>query len=145
LSGAVAQDFVDYWFDHAKNVSGAWYFQLDLQGGKNSAVWNVDHSISSYAHRDKLYILQFFYRSTAKTIPQDAVKLVDEWTATTSKSVPPAELGMYINYPDLSLDRTAAQKLYWGKSMPRLQQLKAELDPKELFYYPISVNPGASA
>jgi len=81
----------------------------------------------------------------AKTIPQDAVKLVDEWTVATSKSIPPAELGMYINYPDLSLDRTAAQKLYWGKSMPRLQQLKAELDPRELFYYPISVNPEASA
>ncbi|KAI0196722.1 hypothetical protein EV127DRAFT_86320 [Xylaria flabelliformis] len=145
LNGAAAQDFVDYWFDHAKNVSGAWYFQLDLQGGKNSAVWNADQNLSSYAHRDKLYILQFFFRSTAKTVPAEALKLVDEWTAATIKSIPKSELGMYINYPDLSLNRTAAHEMYWGKSMPKLQQLKTQLDPEELFYYPIAIRPGTAA
>jgi hypothetical protein len=145
LSGAAAEDFVNFWFDQAKNVTGAWFFQLDLQGGKHSAVWNADHTLSSYAHRDKLYILQFFYRSTAKTIPADAKKLVDEWTLATTKSIPTADWGMYINYPDLSLNRTAAHSMYFGKSMPKLQQLKTQLDPKELFYYPISVKPGTSA
>ncbi|KAI1818066.1 Glucooligosaccharide oxidase [Poronia punctata] len=141
LSGDVAENFVDYWFDYAKNVSGAWYFQLDLQGGKNSAVWNADSALSSYAHRDKLYILQFFYRSTEETIPDAGLKLVDEWTAETSKAIPDEDLAMYINYPDLSLNRTEAHKVYFGKNLPKLQQLKAELDPEELFYYPISINP----
>ncbi|KAI8626371.1 Glucooligosaccharide oxidase [Xylariaceae sp. FL1651] len=141
LSGAAAEDFVNYWFDYAKNISGAWYFQLDLQGGKNSAVWNADPTLSSYAHRDKLYILQFFYLSTSKAVPKEAVKLVDEWTSATTKSLPASDWGMYINYPDLSLNRAAAQKMYWGRSMPKLRQLKAKFDPKELFYYPISVNP----
>ncbi|KAI0532584.1 FAD binding domain-containing protein [Xylaria digitata] len=145
FSGTAAQDFVDYWFDTARNVSGAWYFQLDIQGGKNSGVWNADHAVSSYAHRDKLYILQFFFRSTAKTVSPEAVKLVDEWTSATIKSLPAADLGMYINYPDLSLNRTAAHQMYWGKSMPKLQQLKTQLDPKELFYYPISIQPGTTA
>ncbi|KAI0205330.1 FAD binding domain-containing protein [Astrocystis sublimbata] len=145
LSGASAQEFVDYWFDHAKNVSGAWYFQLDLQGGKTSAVWNADHNLSSYAHRDKLYILQFFFRSTGKTVTEEARKLVDEWTAATIKSIPRSELGMYINYPDLSLDRTEAHEMYWGKSMPKLNQLKTEVDPDELFYYPIGIESGATA
>jgi hypothetical protein len=126
-------------------VSGAWFFQLDLQGGKHSAVWNADHELSSYAHRDKLYILQFFYRSMSKAVPAEAVKLVDEWTVKTIKSLPTSEWGMYINYPDLSLNRTTAQKMYWGKSMPKLQQLKTQLDPKELFYYPISINPETTA
>ncbi|KAI1260444.1 Glucooligosaccharide oxidase [Xylariaceae sp. FL1019] len=145
LSGAAAQDFVDYWFDHAKNVtSGSWYVQLDLQGGKNSAVWNADATSSSYAHRDKLYILQFFYRSTSDTIPQDAITMVDEWTAATISSMDQSAWGMYINYPDLSLNRTQAQQLYLGSSLPRLQQLKAKFDPTELFYYPISVNPSMS-
>ncbi|KAI0145078.1 Glucooligosaccharide oxidase [Xylariaceae sp. FL1272] len=145
LSGAAAQDFVDYWFDHAKNVtSGSWYVQLDLQGGKNSGVWNADATSSSYAHRDKLYILQFFYRSTGKTIPPDAITMVDEWTAATTKSINQSDWGMYINYPDLSLNRTEAQRVYLGSSLPRLQQLKAKYDPTELFYYPISVNPSTS-
>ncbi|KAI1283488.1 FAD binding domain-containing protein [Xylaria sp. FL0933] len=141
LSGAVAQDFVNYWYDQAKNVSGAWFFQLDVQGGKNSAVWNADHAASSYVHRDKLYILQFFYRSTTKEVPAEAVKLVDEWTSATAKSIAASDLGMYINYPDLSLNRTTAQQMYWGKNMPKLQQLKTQVDPQELFYYPISIEP----
>ncbi|KAI0517504.1 FAD binding domain-containing protein [Xylaria bambusicola] len=145
LSGDAAQDFVNYWFDHAKSVSGAWYFQLDLQGGKNSGVWNADHAVSSYAHRDKLYLLQFFYRSTTKAVPPEAMKLVDEWTLSTIKSLAAPDYGMYINYPDLSLNRTAAHDMYWGKSMPKLQQLKAQLDPQEVFYYPISIKPGAAA
>ncbi|KAI0977622.1 FAD binding domain-containing protein [Xylaria arbuscula] len=143
LSGAAAQDFVNYWYDQARNVSGAWFFQLDVQGGNNSAVWNADHALSSYTHRDKLYILQFFYRATTKTVPAEAVKLVDEWTAATTKSIPTSDFGMYINYPDLSLNRTAAQQMYWGNNMPRLQQLKTQVDPQELFYYPISIKPGA--
>lgn len=140
-----AQNFVDYWYDHAKNVSGTWFFQLDLQGGKNSAVWNGNHESSSYAHRDKLYILQFFFRSTAKAVPPEGIKLVDEWTSATAKSIPRSELGMYYNYPDLSLNRTQAHEMYWGKSMPRLQQLKTQFDPEELFYNPISIQSGAAA
>lgn len=136
---------MDYWYDQAKNVTGAWYFQLDLQGGKNSGVWNANKETSSYAHRDKLYILQFFYRSTAKTVPPEASKLVDEWTAKTIKSIPISEVGMYINYPDLSLNRTTAHEMYWGKSMTKLQQLKTQLDPDELFYSPISIQPGFKA
>jgi hypothetical protein len=136
---------VDYWYDQAKNVSGTWYFQLDLQGGKNSGVWNADNQVSSYAHRDKLYILQFFYRSTAKTVPAEAIKLVDEWTSKTIQSIPTSEVGMYINYPDLSLNRTTAHEMYWGQSMPKLQQLKTQLDPDELFYSPISIQPGFRA
>lgn len=107
-------------------------------------MWKADHGLSSYAHRDKLYILQFFYRSTTKTVPADATKLVDEWTSTTVKSLGVSDFGMYINYPDLSLNRTAAHDMYWGASMPKLQQLKTQLDPQELFYYPISIKPKAT-
>lgn len=145
LSGETAQNFVDYWFDTAKNVSGAWFFQLDLQGGKNSAVWSADPALSSYAHRDKLYILQFFYRSTAKTVPAEAIKLVDEWTLATTKSIAQSDYGMYINYPDLTLNRTAAHEMYWGNSVPKLQQLKTQLDPDNLFYYPIGIEPTAAS
>lgn len=115
-----------------------------MQGGKNSGVWNADHGVSSYAHRDKLYILQFFFRATAKTIPAEAVELVNGWTSATTSSLQPSEFGMYINYPDLSLNRTEAHDMYWGKSMPRLRQLKTQLDPDELFYYPIAIQPEAT-
>ncbi|KAH9985513.1 putative glucooligosaccharide oxidase [Xylariaceae sp. FL0662B] len=139
LNGTAAENFVDYWFDVAKNETTRWYIQLDLHGGKNSAVWKADPALTSYAHRDKLYILQFYM--TMDENPEDSFKFLDDWASTTTASLPASDFGMYFNYPDTRLNRTTAQDMYWGKSLPKLQQLKAELDPNELFYYPNSISP----
>ena len=42
---------------------------------------------------------------------------------------------------DARMDRTTAQNAYWGVSLPRLQEIKVQVDPTELFYYPISIEP----
>ncbi|KAI1342298.1 Glucooligosaccharide oxidase [Xylariaceae sp. FL0016] len=147
LSGDSAKNFVDYWFSHAKNdtKSGFWYFQLDLQGGKNSAVWKADQKLSSYAHRDKLYILQFFLRGTSDAIPQTGFDLVDKWTSTVTAPLKAEEWGMYINYPDITLNRTTAQQMYYAQNLPKLQELRTEFDPAELFYYPMAITPASKA
>lgn len=49
--------------------------------------------------------------------------------------------GMYINYADSRLERTAAGQAYYGKSYGRLRELKSVYDPKEVFYYPQGVQP----
>lgn len=41
---------------------------------------------------------------------------------------------VYLNYPELELDNYA--EMYWGKSRPRLSQLKTRYDPENLFYNP---------
>ncbi|KAI8958248.1 putative glucooligosaccharide oxidase [Daldinia sp. FL1419] len=139
LSGTAAKNFADYWLDVAKKETTRWYIQLDLQGGKNSAVWNADHELTSYAHRDKLYILQFYM--TTSDSPDKAFKFVNDWAETTIAPMAADDWGMYFNYPDTNLNRTRAQEMYWGKNLARLQKLKAELDPEELFYYPVSISP----
>ncbi|KAI5919064.1 hypothetical protein F4810DRAFT_528059 [Camillea tinctor] len=141
LTGLVGKNFVDYWFDVAKNQTMFWYFQLDLQGGTNSAVWKADPAKSSYAHRDKLYILQLYQRATTGAIPPEGIKFFDDWVAKTTTSLPLTEWGVYFNYPDTSLNRTIAQRMYWGENLLKLQKLKGKYDPKELFYYPVSLNP----
>ncbi|KAL7624872.1 hypothetical protein AAE478_004086 [Parahypoxylon ruwenzoriense] len=141
LNGTAAKNFVDYWFDVAKKETERWYIQLDLHGGKNSAVWKADPTLTSYAHRDKLYILQFYV--TTSTAAEDATKFADDWASTTTAPMAVSDWGMYINYPDTSLNRTTAQQMYWGDNLAKLQQLKAELDPKELFYYPVSLSPAS--
>ena len=50
---------------------------------------------------------------------------------------------MYINYADSRLDQATAGQAYYGKSLARLQKLKAAFDPNSLFYYPQSVQPVA--
>ncbi|OTB02634.1 putative glucooligosaccharide oxidase [Hypoxylon sp. CI-4A] len=139
LNGAAAKNFADYWFNVAKKETAHWYVQMDFHGGKNSAVWKADPDLTSYAHRDKLYILQFYI--TTDDTPDTGFKFIDDWASTTTAALEQEDWGMYFNYPDTNLNRTKAQEMYWGKNLAKLQQLKAELDPEELFYYPVSLSP----
>ncbi|KAI1852733.1 hypothetical protein JX266_002274 [Neoarthrinium moseri] len=146
LNGTAAKDFVNYWFDTAKNLkTRSWYFQLDAHGGKNSAITNGNHASSSYAHRDKLYLIQFYDRQYSGAYPATGYSFLDNWVANTTSSLAKADWGMYINYADSSLSRATAQQVYYGTSLPRLQRIKAALDPQELFFYPQSIQPNAAA
>ncbi|RYP72170.1 hypothetical protein DL771_004404 [Monosporascus sp. 5C6A] len=141
LNGTAAQNFVDYWFGVAKGVDRIWYFQLDMHGGQHSGVSQRNMETTSYAHRDKLFLIQFYDRDLSDNYPDDGFSFLDGWVSTTTNSLEPSDWGMYINYADASLNRTTAQHVYWGKNLARLQTLKAKFDPEELFYYPLSINP----
>ena len=141
LNGTSAKNFADYWFNEAPSNSRAWWFQLDLHGGKHSAVTNGDHSMSSYAHRDKLYLIQFYDQSFFGDYPSDGFSFLDDWVSQTTAPLVRAEWSMYINYADSRLNRTFAQDVYWGQHVPRLQSVKADVDPDEVFYFPQSIKP----
>jgi hypothetical protein len=143
LKGQSAKDFVKYWFTTAPSNNRIWWFQLDLQGGVNSFTATADTSLTSYAHRDKLYIIQFYDRTFFGDYPSNGFDFLDYWVKNTTSSLTENDWGMYINYADARLDRDAAQKAYWRKSLPQLQKVKAKYDPDELFYYPISIKPSA--
>lgn len=57
------------------------------------------------------------------------------------KGMNATDWGMYINYPDTQVDSQTAQEKYWGVNLPRLQQIKKQLDPNEVFWNPQSVKP----
>jgi hypothetical protein len=48
--------------------------------------------------------------------------------------------GCYVNYCDLDLGDGYA-KAYWGDNLPRLKQIKAQFDPKNIFRHAQSVPP----
>jgi len=144
LNGTSAKNFVNYWFDSAtKIVDRNWWFQLDMHGGKNSAVAKVANNATAYAHRDKLYIIQFYDRiaETGRAYPADGFSFLDGWVNTTTAPLIDSDHGAYINYADPRLDRATAQKLYYGDNLRQLQKLKAKFDPTELFYSPLSIQP----
>ena len=142
MSGKSAQNFVDYWFNNATKLTNRnWWFQLDMHGGKNSAISKVSNKETAYAHRDKLYIIQFYDRIPEGVYPADGTKFLNGWVDATTKPLAPGDWGMYINYADTTLDRETAQRAYYGSNLRRLQQLKAKYDPQELFYYPQSIKP----
>ncbi len=115
---------------------------MDVHGGNTSAVAQIDPESSSYAHRDKLFLIQFYDRVGANAqYPENGFSFLNDWVVKTVQSLPDEEWGMYINYADTELDRETAQSVYWMDNTPRLQKLKAQLDPTELFYYPLSIDP----
>jgi hypothetical protein len=142
LSGKSAQGFVDYWFNEATKVQDrGWWFQLDMHGGKNSAVAKVANNATAYAHRDKLYIIQFYDRIPNGTYPADGFNLLNGWFSATTASLAPSDFGSYINYADTGYDKATAQQRYYGENLRQLQRLKAKYDPGELFYSPVSIQP----
>ncbi|KAI1108448.1 Glucooligosaccharide oxidase [Nemania sp. NC0429] len=141
LHGQSAIDFVSYWLGPATQVSRNWWFQLDLHGGKNAYIPSVHSNLTSYAHRDKLYIIQLYDRVFGNSYPADGYSFLDNWVSNTTSSLTEDEWGMYFNYVDARLDRDTAQEVYWRKNLPELQSLKKKYDPDELFYYPISIKP----
>ncbi|KAH8879815.1 carbohydrate oxidase from Microdochium Nivale in complex with substrate analogue [Thozetella sp. PMI_491] len=143
LNGTSAQNFVNYWFDTANQVLDRdWWFQLDMHGGDHSAITQVPNSATAYAHRDKLYMIQFYDRVDPNaTYPANGFSFLTGWVATITEPLPASDWGMYINYADTNLDRATAQHLYYGENLRKLQKLKAKYDPTELFYYTISIEP----
>jgi FAD/FMN-containing dehydrogenase len=60
---------------------------------------------------------------------------------SVTQSLAPDEWGMYANFIDTELDRNTAQRLYWGKNLPRLKAIKVRYDPKDNFWNPQGVAP----
>ena len=145
LNGTSAQAFVDYYFDTAnKVVDRFWFFQLDIHGGKTSQITKVGIDETSYVHRDKLYLVQFYDRyENNETYPASSFEFLDGWVDAVTDELPKSDWGAYANYADARLSRAEAEDLYYGQHLPKLQKLKSKYDPKQLFYYPQSVEPKA--
>jgi hypothetical protein len=144
LNGKSLENFVDYWFDVAMKVEGRqlWFFQLDVHGGKHSQITKVPNHATSYPHRDKLYLIQFYDRyENDEVYPPTSLPFLDGWVDATTEPLKQYEWGAYANYADPRLEN--ADELYYGANLPRLQKLKAKYDPKQLFYYPQGVQPRA--
>ncbi|KAK4121156.1 Glucooligosaccharide oxidase [Parathielavia appendiculata] len=142
LHGNPAQNLVDYWFNNATQMTERnWWFQLDIHGGKNSAITRVSKDQTAYAHRDKLYIVQFYDRVSQGVYPPEGILFLNGWVDAVTSTLTPDDWGMYINYADTTLDRETAQRVYYGSNLRRLQEIKAKYDPMELFYYPQSIKP----
>lgn len=122
-----------------------WYVQVDVHGGKNSAIPTVSTDSTSYAHRDYLFMYQFYDRVDRGAYPDDGFPFLQSFVGNLTSSMGEGEWGQYINYPDSQLDQKTAQKNYWGGHLARLQGIKAELDPKDVFHYPQGILPASTA
>jgi len=144
LPTTVLQNVADYWIKTAKSNSRAWYIIIDLYGGPTSAVTKVSPDATSYAYRDpkkNLFLYELYDRSYFGDYPSDGFSFLDGWVKTFTDGLDTTQWGMYINYADPRLNRTEAQNAYYRQNLARLKQIKQQVDPTELFYYPQAVEP----
>ncbi|KAF9871775.1 FAD binding domain-containing protein [Colletotrichum karsti] len=136
--------FVSFWYTVGKPLKRDWYVQVDFHGGKNSVISQLPANSSAYAHRDKLLLYQFYDRvDLSATYPEDGFSFLRGFVANATVGMQPEDHGMYFNYPDPNMKQAEAQEKYWGKSLPTLREIKAAVDPDEIFYFPQSVRPAS--
>lgn len=148
LPSNVLQNVANYWVQKARSNSRAWYIIIDMFGGANSAVTKVPANETAFAYRDpnqNLFLYEFYDRVYWGSYPSDGFSFLNQWVDIFTDGLNKTQWGMYINYADPTMNRATAQDNYYRQNLPRLQQLKKQLDPAELFYYPQAVQPAKSS
>ncbi|KAF8148876.1 putative glucooligosaccharide oxidase [Crassisporium funariophilum] len=110
-----------------------WFVIFDLEGG---AINDFPLTSSAYAHRDTLFYLQSYAIGLGKT-SQTTRNFLNGINDVIKNSMPGVEFGAYAGYVDKYL--TDGQQQYWGTNYPKLQQIKAQIDPQDIFRNPQSV------
>ncbi len=131
----------NYWMSQARYNSRQWYIIIDMYGGKNAFIQASSAPSMSYAHRDKLFLYEFYDRVGFGSYPSNGFSFLNGWVDAFTHNLNESQWGMYINYADPTMNRTYAQQVYYRQSLPRLRKIKAAVDPTEVFYYPQSIEP----
>ncbi|KAF5266121.1 hypothetical protein FOXYS1_3049 [Fusarium oxysporum] len=144
LTLAQFKSFVDYISTTGQSSSHSWWLQMDISGGKYSAISKHKPTDTAYVHRDALLLFQF-YDSVAQNqkYPSDGFNLITGLRQSISNTLKAGTWGMYVNYPDSQLKGDRATEMYWGSNLPKLESIKAKYDPKNIFRNPQSIKPKA--
>ncbi|KAG6915728.1 hypothetical protein DXG01_010250 [Tephrocybe rancida] len=89
-----------------------WFTQLELYGGRNSAINAVAPDATAFAHRSSTFTIQFYASAPGK--------------------VPP--------FPAYGFTFMDGRQRYYGTHYPRLRDLKDKYDPKDLFQFPTAID-----
>ncbi|THV05853.1 hypothetical protein K435DRAFT_789874 [Dendrothele bispora CBS 962.96] len=117
-----------------------WHVEIELYGGVDSAINNVPLNSTAFAHRNTLLTFQP-YASSSNALPpypEEAFGFVDGIVTSVTSNMPDDwNYGTYPNYIDDRLQDW--QRLYYGEHYPRLEKLKAVLDPSDVFQFPTAI------
>jgi len=145
LNDTAMTSVVNYWLNTAKTINRDWYIIVDMHGGKNSYISSIPQNATSYFHRESLFLYALYDRVNFGTYPSNGFSFLNGWVDAFTTKLDTNQWGMYINYADPTMTRTVAQQNYWRGALPRLQRIKAAVDPNDVFYFPQGVEPKANA
>lgn len=126
-------EFFEYIHSHDTG-SLTWFITISLEGG---AINTVPTDATAYGHRDLLFLIQFFMVNPLGEISQTQQDFTDGLYSVLTDAVPESAGRAYLGCPDPEMPD--AQRAYWRSNLPRLESLKADLDPKDIFHNPQGV------
>ncbi|KAE8320564.1 hypothetical protein BDV39DRAFT_213361 [Aspergillus sergii] len=130
---------IDEFFEYIENNkagTSTWFVTLSLEGG---AINDVPADATAYGHRDVLFWVQIFMVSPTGPVSSTTYDFADGLYNVLTKAVPESEGHAYLGCPDPKMAN--AQQKYWRQNLPRLEELKATLDPKDTFHNPQGILP----
>lgn len=129
-----AIDQVFNYLDTAESNSPLWFVVFDLAGG---AINDVAQDATAYWHRDALYWMQSYIVDLTQIVTPTSRLFLNGLNEAAKNATPGVDDSAYPGYVDKSLHD--AQTAYWGDNVERLQKIKAELDPDNVFRNPQSI------
>ncbi|KAJ7440235.1 glucooligosaccharide oxidase [Mycena latifolia] len=138
MSAAAIEAFATYMTTEGFSSTTEWFAEVELYGGSASAINAVPLDSTAFAKRDTLFTIQFVSASATLPYPAAGFTFLDGMVASILNNEPADwNYGTYLNYIDDRLLNAA--NLYYGTHYPRLKALKAALDPKDTFRFPVDV------
>jgi FAD/FMN-containing dehydrogenase len=136
----LSDDAVDKLFqyiDGADKGGALWFVIWDLEGG---AINDVKADATAYGHRDALFYHQSYAVNLLGKVNDKTKSFLKDVNDVITEGLPKSAKGAYAGYVDPALGTDSAS-LYWGGNVERLQQIKAAVDPNDVFHNPQSIRP----
>ncbi|KAE8163257.1 hypothetical protein BDV40DRAFT_287857 [Aspergillus tamarii] len=134
-SNSTMQELFHY-MDTADKGTPTWFVVISIAGGATN---DVPVEATAYAQRNVMFYVESFGINTLGRVSQTTVDFLDGINNLVNKTVPGADRNVYPGFVDPFLPN--AQEAYWGPNLPKLQEIKAAIDPNDVFYNPQSVRP----
>lgn len=132
MSDAAIDQFFEY-VETTNKGTPAWFLVFDFEGGFTN---QIHPDATSYPHRNVLIWLQTYAINPLGPVTPTTVQFLDKLNQLANTSAP---YEAYPGYVDPLLPN--GPLAYWGSNLPRLEQIKAEIDPYDVFRNPQSPQP----
>jgi FAD/FMN-containing dehydrogenase len=131
---------IDDMFQHIDNAdkgNALWFIIWDLEGG---AINDVAPNATAYGHRNALFYHQAYAVNLLGKISDKTRDFLTGVNKVITDALPDHDEGAYAGYVDPALGENSAG-LYWGGNVERLEEIKAAIDPEDVFSNPQSIRP----
>ncbi|KAJ5287256.1 FAD linked oxidase N-terminal [Penicillium angulare] len=129
---------IDQFFEYVETANKGtllWLLVFDFEGG---FINEIPADATSYPHRDVLIWLQTYSINLLGRVTPTMIKFLDQLNVLANTSAP---YEAYAGYVDPLLQN--GPQAYWGANLPRLERIKADIDPDNVFSNPQSPQPAS--